>query len=134
MHTFYFNTQLGFLTDHNLYFESYSNIYVYYLKLPNGSSYGTAPTLAPFAESENELLFALYPNPAHHQFTVQLMEQPEPAQVQLISLHGQLLAQWEIPANTTRAERTLPEQLAPGIYLVKISTSTGTGFQRLVIE
>ena len=71
----------------------------------------------------------LFPNPVTGQLTIQL-SQPEPVQVSIISITGQVLLQ----GNSTGNEITFDlSDLNEGIYLVLIATKTFNYYNKIVI-
>jgi hypothetical protein len=74
---------------------------------------------------------ALYPNPAHASFTVQLPPAFGPAQAELLNALGQVVRR---PAAAGPSFSVATDGLAPGIYTLRLVSGAGTLARRVVVE
>ncbi|QKG54450.1 T9SS type A sorting domain-containing protein [Hymenobacter sp. BRD67] len=75
----------------------------------------------------------VYPNPARQQLTVVLPALTQPTQATLLSLTGQVLRQWALPARQAEASLDL-STVAAGIYVLRIPGPMGMYQQKVVVE
>lgn len=80
-------------------------------------------------EENSGVRFAVYPNPAHDQFTIQCDEKIEG--IRIHNVVGELVfAQDGLNLNVYRVENSY----APGIYTVEVSTANGSSVSRVIVE
>ena len=78
---------------------------------------------------------SIYPNPAHQQLYLSLPADQQPAEVALINALGQQVLHRTLPASRSAAAQALSlSQLAPGVYIVRVTLASGTVNKRLVIK
>jgi uncharacterized delta-60 repeat protein len=71
-----------------------------------------------------------FPNPAHDQLSLRLPAPPT-GPVLLADLQGRTVRRWQL----AQASGTVPlSGLAPGVYLLRIATTAGHSWQRVVVE
>jgi hypothetical protein len=81
-------------------------------------------------ELENEILFEVFPNPSHGQFSIRSSTEIET--VELFALDGRKCLQKKV--NKTKLDVNT-DNLAIGTYLLRIKTKTGeTGIRKIIIE
>ena len=97
------------------------------------SMYGTITVTASTASiSENKLLsFSMYPNPVSDVLTVQLPTGTEKAEVGIFDYTGRLVASKTISSNGTSID---VNNIAKGIYIIRVATNTKIGVQRFIKE
>jgi len=74
----------------------------------------------------------VYPNPARQQLTVVLPTLAQPTQATLLSLTGQVVRQWALPARQPEATLDL-SPVAAGLYVLRIPGPLGVQQQKVVI-
>lgn len=74
----------------------------------------------------------LYPNPSHHQFTLQSPANLSIDLVRIYSTSGQLIKEIDHPAESS--VWVIQHQLQSGIYLVEIQTSQGQIMKQMVVQ
>jgi hypothetical protein len=75
---------------------------------------------------------AIYPNPAAHQITIDANGIVGDAVVTIYDLQGKLLLNKHIDASKSITVDV--SNLASGLYMVKVSSTSGDSFQKLIIE
>ncbi len=75
--------------------------------------------------------FAMYPNPANEQITIQMPKETAQAQVNIVNLSGQVVHSEALNSNN---QTISVNHLSQGIYTVVISSSNANMVQKLVIE
>lgn len=75
--------------------------------------------------------FRIYPNPAHQQVQIELAGATGAADIRLFDIHGS-----QVGAMRTFSSRTLVDlsELAPGVYIVSVTSGSTTGHRRLIIS
>ncbi|MDO7853988.1 pectinesterase family protein [Hymenobacter convexus] len=81
--------------------------------------------------ARNGMALSVYPNPAAGQATVDLLGTSKPATLTVLNALGQVV---HTQAITADAAQLNTGQLAPGVYLLRVSTADGTLSQQLVRE
>jgi OOP family OmpA-OmpF porin len=70
----------------------------------------------------------LFPNPASNHFSIQIPDGKEKVEIRLTGLRGETIREWYRPTNLDLSG------IAPGLYLVRINSSSGNSVQKLRIE
>ncbi len=86
----------------------------------------------PATEENETLATTVYPNPNNGAFTVQLNESAENAQAELINLLGERVDAFTFSG--TSFSYSPAQTLAPGVYLLRVTTNGVANTQRIVIE
>jgi alpha-tubulin suppressor-like RCC1 family protein len=81
----------------------------------------------PEAEEDIEESFAIYPNPAHGGFTVSGLQA---GVLDIYNIVGEKVYSQQIPS----PKLEIRNEFSPGVYLVKVTSESGVGVKRLVIE
>jgi len=81
--------------------------------------------------SAEKTSFAMYPNPANEQITIQMPKETAQAQVNIVNLSGQVVHSEALNSNN---QTISVNHLSQGIYTVVISSSNANMVQKLVIE
>lgn len=82
-------------------------------------------------------LFSLYPNPSNGTVYLKLADADQQGSLQIIDAVGRVISHDKLDRLTTAVDAgvlSLNQQLAPGIYTLKLVTNEGTSTQRLVVE
>lgn len=75
--------------------------------------------------------WSIYPNPATSQVTVQVPKQTGTYQLELMSIDGRIIRQWQ-ESNTSTTLNT--NDLQPGMYLLRLATAGSQYTEKLIIE
>lgn len=78
-------------------------------------------------EENDELAIVIYPNPSAGKITI--LGLPEESTLAIYSLEGRRVMKTSVKINTT-----LDLNLSPGVYLVKISSKSGSVVKKIVVE
>jgi PKD repeat protein len=90
-------------------------------------------TISGIGEAKSSLL-AVYPNPAHGEFTIRLDEESAGGtRAEVINLLGSTLVSRELTAGT-KEHKIECKGLTPGVYFLRLSAAGQTAVTRLVIE
>jgi len=91
------------------------------------------PGVATATQSAHAALpLAVYPNPARQQLTVVLPALAQPAPATLLSLTGQVVRQWPLPARQLEAVLRL-DGVAAGLYVLRIASPDGVYQQKVMV-
>jgi hypothetical protein len=78
---------------------------------------------------------AVFPNPTSGRFTVRLQQPTEqPVKLELLDMQGRVLRQETISGQAAKEHTVQPGHLPAGLYLLRLTTTTGRITQRLAIE
>lgn len=104
--------------------------------LDNNSSVQYSPVIAIRSES-NQTSFQVYPNPASGKNINVAIEATEVGiyQIGIFSMQGQLLQQEQraITANGSLLQIQLKSQIAPGMYLLKLTNAKGNQMKQIIV-
>jgi pectin methylesterase-like acyl-CoA thioesterase len=92
---------------------------------------GQAGVVSSARAARNGMSLAVYPNPTAGQTTVELLGASKPATLTVLNALGQVVHTQTVAAGSAQLNTG---QLAPGVYLVRVSTANGTLSQQLVRE
>ena len=119
-------TDLKNLNEPNNYFNH--TLKTLYLFLLSGNFYLPNSVNLPRANFENtDLNIVVFPNPSNGTFKIQV---PANAIVSVMDMQGKIILQKEIGSNTT--ELRLNQR--SGLYLLKINTTEGTTYKKIIVN
>ncbi|MBL0129025.1 MAG: T9SS type A sorting domain-containing protein [Flavobacteriales bacterium] len=104
---------------------------------PTGFSVRRGTTILPvcpvgvYEQEQEEPPIRLHPNPAHYTFTVALAQKESTSTIEIFNSVGDRVL---IEKGTSALTAIDCASLSRGIYLVKVSSATGTATQRIVLE
>jgi hypothetical protein len=87
-----------------------------------------APYITTLAPELSQLRLSVYPNPGHDWLAI-AAETPagnQPAELTLLNLQGQVVAQWRFQLASTPERLAVPQELPNGLYVYRLATPQGT--------
>ncbi|MDO7848313.1 pectinesterase family protein [Hymenobacter sp. M29] len=114
-----------------LYFACASSSSGRYALLKDVVLKGQATTVTATRVALHGMALSVYPNPSAGQTTIELLGSSKPATLTVLNALGQVVHTQAVAAGAAQLNTT---KLAPGVYLVRVSTADGTLSQQLVRE
>jgi Secretion system C-terminal sorting domain len=84
-------------------------------------------------ENTHGLLFSVYPNPANNLVFVQMPAINENGIIEIFDISGRISMSWPISNGTSILSLNI-EALPAGTYFMRVSSATGNGTQRIIVQ
>jgi subtilisin-like proprotein convertase family protein len=115
--------------------KPYAGASYYRLKQIDKDGHFTYSAIVKITLESNSLLWTVYPNPAHTQSTIRVLSNMNKVNIALVDASGKMVYRYYLPSVRAGEQISLPvNNLAKGIYLLKVETATGAKSDKIIVQ